>query len=97
MTEDVKTLLGSSASNYTEAQIELCLEMAKTEVETYCRCSVDDSLKTAIKMMAVIKLNRLGSEGLASQSYSGVSENYINGYPAEVLEILKRKRKVKML
>ena len=97
MTEDVKTLLGSSASNYTEAQIELCLEMAKAEVETYCRCSVDDSLKTAIKMMAVIKLNRLGSEGLASQSYSGVSENYINGYPTEVLEILKRKRKVKML
>lgn len=97
MTEDIKSLLGSSATNYTEAQIELCIEMAKTEVENYCRCSLDDSLKNAVKMIAVIKLNRLGSEGLASQSYSGVSENYINGYPTEVLEILKRKRKVKML
>ena len=47
--------------------------------------------------IAVIKLNRLNTEGLQSQAYSGVSESYIDGYPAEILTVLNRKRKIKVL
>jgi hypothetical protein len=39
----------------------------------------------------------MNTEGLASQAYSGVSENYIDGYPAEILAVLNRKRKIKVL
>jgi hypothetical protein len=47
--------------------------------------------------IAVIKLNRTNTEGLASQAYSGVSESYIDGYPAEIQAVLNRKRKIKVI
>jgi hypothetical protein len=47
--------------------------------------------------IAVIKLNRINTEGLASTSFSGVSESYLDGYPAEVLAVLNRKRKLKVV
>ena len=47
--------------------------------------------------IAIIKLNRINTEGLASQSYSGVSESYIDGYPQDILSILNRKRKIKVV
>jgi hypothetical protein len=39
----------------------------------------------------------MNTEGLAAQSYSGVSETYIDGYPAEILAVLNRKRKIKVV
>ena len=47
--------------------------------------------------IAIIKLNRINTEGLTAQSYSGVSESYIDGYPADILAILNRKRKIKVV
>ena len=47
--------------------------------------------------IAVIKLNRIGSEGLSSQGYSGVSESYLDGYPAHIQKILDSKRLLKTL
>jgi hypothetical protein len=97
MIEDIKLLLGDSASNYTEAQIALALKMSLAEVEAYCNRPVDAELELIAEKITVIKLNRMNTEGLASQSYSGVSENYIDGYPAEILTVLNRKRKIKLL
>ena len=97
MIEDIKLLLGESASNYTDAQINLAYRLAVAEAEAHCNRTVDLELELCAEMMAVIKLNRMGSEGLASQSFSGVSESYIDGYPADIMAILNRKRKVKVL
>lgn len=97
MIEEIKILLGDAVSNFTDAQIELCAKQALAEVEAYCRRVADFELEAVAERIAVIKLNRLHTEGLASQSYSGVSENYIDGYPADILAVLNRKRKVKFL
>lgn len=97
MIEEIKLLLGEAASNYSDAQISLCLKMALAEVEAYCNRTADDELEFIAQKIAVIKLNRLNTEGLASQAYSGVSENYIDGYPADILAVLNRKRKIKVL
>lgn len=97
MIEEIKLLLGDSTSNYTDAQISLAYRMALAEVEAYCRRTADEELKLVAEQIAVIKLNRTNTEGLASQSYSGVSESYVNGYPAEILAVLNRKRKVRFL
>ena len=97
MIEEIKLLLGDAASNYSDLQIGLCLKMALAEVEGYCNRPVDYELEVVARKIAIIKLNRLNTEGLSGQSYSGVSENYIDGYPADVLAILNRKRKVKIL
>lgn len=97
MIEEIKLLLGEAAGNFSDAQISLCLKMALAEVETYCNRQADYELELIAQKIAVIKLNRLNTEGLASQAYSGVSENYIDGYPAEILTILNRKRKIKIV
>lgn len=97
MIEEIKLLLGDAASNFSDAQIGLCLKMALAEVESYCNRELDYELEIIAERIAVIKLNRLNTEGLVSQSYSGVSENYLDGYPAEILAVLNRKRKIKVV
>lgn len=97
MIEEIKLLLGDAASNYSDAQIALALKMAIAEVEDYCNREADATLELIAEKIAVIKLNRINTEGLASQSYSGVNESYIDGYPAEILAVLNRKRKIKIV
>ena len=97
MIEEIKLLLGETASNYTDAKIALAYKMALAEVEEYCKRDADATLELVAEQIAVIKLNRSGTEGLNNQSYSGVSESYIDGYPAEIVSILNRKRKIKVV
>ena len=97
MIEEIKLLLGDAAPNYTDAQISLCYKMALAEVEEYCNRPADTTLQLVAESIAVIKLNRLNTEGLSAQSYSGVSETYISGYPVEIVEVLNRKRKIKVV
>lgn len=97
MLEEIKILLGDAATNFTDAQISLCLKRAMAEIEAYCNRVLDAELEALAQEVAIIKLNRLNTEGLASQSYSGVSENYIDGYPAHILTTLNRKRKIKAI
>lgn len=97
MIEDLKILLGDSATNYSDALIALCLKQALKEVEAYCNRAVDAELEAVALKVAIIKLNRVNTEGVLSQSYSGVSETYIDGYPAEILAVLNRKRKIKVI
>ena len=97
MIDEIKLLLGDSASNYSDALIGLCAKQALAEVESYCGRTADYELEMVAEKIAIIKLNRINTEGLASQSYSGVSESYIDGYPADILAILNRKRKIKII
>lgn len=97
MIDEIKVLLGPAADNFTDAQIGLCLKRALAEVEAYCHRKLDYELEAVAMDIAIIKLNRLNTEGLSSQSYSGVSESYIDGYPQEIQNILNRKRKIKVL
>lgn len=97
MLDEIKTLLGDTAANYSDAQISLCLKMALSEVQAYCNRELDLELEIVAQRIAIIKLNKLNAEGLSSQSYSGVSESYIDGYPADIMTVLKRKRRIKVL
>lgn len=97
MIEEIKILLGAAADNFTDAQIGLCVKKALAEVEAYCRREIDFELEAVAEKIAIIKLNRLNTEGLASQSFSGVSESYIDGYPEEIKLVLNRKRKIKVV
>ena len=97
MIEEIKLLLGDAAENYSDARISLAYKMALAEVEEYCKRDADATLELVAEQIAVIKLNRSNTEGLANQSYSGVSESYIDGYPDEIKAILRSKRKMKVL
>ena len=75
----------------------MAYKIALNEVEEYCKRDADIALELIAEQIAVIKLNRMGTEGLASQAYSGVSESFIDGYPDEIKAVLNRKRKVKFI
>ena len=97
MIENVKTLLGDSAANYTDAQVALAVALAVSEIVTYCKRDMDGDLEHVAEQMAVIKLNRLGTEGASALSFRGVSEGYVDGYPASIMAVLNSKRKLKVL
>lgn len=97
MLEELKIMLGDAATAYTDAQLEIALKMAISEVEAYCNRVIDTELEIVAQRIAIIRLNRMNTEGLAGQSYSGVNETYIDGYPADIAAILNRKRKVKLV
>lgn len=97
MIEEIKIMLGDAASNFSDALIGLVLKQALAEVEAYCNRTLDYELEMVAQRIAIIKLNRINTEGLASQSMSGISESYIDGYPADILAVLKRKRKLKVI
>lgn len=97
MIEEIKILLGDAASNYTDALIGLVAKQTIAEIESYCRRELDYELEMVALRIAIIKLNRINTEGLTSQSYSGVSESYVDGYPTDILSILNRKRKIKVV
>ena len=44
--------------------------------------------------MVAYNYNRLGTEGLDSEGYSGVSFNYSADYPEPIIRALKAKRKL---
>lgn len=95
MIDNIKLMLGNSASNYTDEQINLAYKRASLEVEAYCVREIDIELEMIVEEIAVIKLVRMNTEGLSSQSFNGVSESYLNDYPQHIKNILNRKRKVK--
>ena len=97
MVEEIKLLLGDAANNFTDEQISLCLKMSLAEVEDYCNREADAVLELIAQKITIIKLNRLNTEGLASQGFSGISETYIDGYPQDIQLILNRKRKIKVV
>lgn len=97
MITDIKIMLGDAAPNFSDAQINLAYKQALTEVEAYCNREADIELDLIADRIAVIKLNRMNTEGLSGQSFSGVSESYIDGYPADIKAILNRKRRIKLL
>lgn len=97
MIEEIKLMLGAAADNYTEAQISLAYRISLAEVEEYCKREADITLEFMAQRIAVIKLNRMNTEGLAAQSFSGVSETFVTGLPEDIVAVLNRKRKIKVV
>ena len=82
--EQIKLLSG----NTNEALISLIIDKTMIEISDYTKMDFDicnERMTNVLVDMAVVKLNRFGTEGLSSQSYSGVSESYIDEYPHYIL------------
>ena len=51
-------------------------------------------LESAVISLSVVAVNRLGTEGLASEGYSGVSTSYLDDVPPRVASILNANRRL---
>ncbi len=91
----VKTYLGI-ADTSKDAVLQLLIDDAAAYAVNYCDLSVYDSqLDSAVFRMVLQDYTRLGSQGIAAQSYSGASEQYLNGYSEDIHALLRKYRKVK--
>ena len=55
---------------------------------------LNTQLESAVVSLSVITVNRLGTEGLASEGYSGVSTSYLDDVPPRVASILNANRRL---
>ena len=89
MLEDMKLLLGITSADKDEL-LELLIRQATNYAKMYAGLQdTTPALKTCIVKMAIYDYNRLGTEGLNSESYSGTSYNYTDGYPQEIMTFLE--------
>lgn len=95
MLEELKILTNGT----DEALLNLLLERSKKEVVSYCRLTeYTEALNDIVVDIAAIKYNRVGTEGLQSQGYSGASETYLDDYPMTIQKRLNVfRKKVKFL
>ena len=92
MIDKVKLLLGltdASKDDLIEVLVDGAVEDA---VAITGNKYIQDELPSAIAKMVVYNYNRLGTEGLENESYSGITYNYLDGYPQDILNTLNKKR-----
>ena len=93
MLENIKLLLGISSTE-KDALLLLLIQQAEDEAKDFTHREDVCELQSTIENMVAYNYNRLGTEGLNSESYSGVSYNYTTDYPEPILKMLKRYRKI---
>ena len=95
MLNTIKLLLGITDDSKDQL-ISYLLSVVKDEVINYThnpKCL--PNLTNTIVAMVVYKYNRIGTEGLSTENWSGVSYSYTDTYPSEILAQLRAYRKVR--
>lgn len=94
MLNNIKLLLGIT-SNEKDELLTLLISQATDEAMNYThRKDLDEDLANTIIRMVVYNYNRLGTEGVDGETYSGVNFDYSADYPENILRSLRAKRKV---
>lgn len=94
MLSKIKLLLNISDGS-KDALLNELIDNAEEYVANYCNnVNAAGSLSGAIVQMVVQDYNRIGAEGLNSESYSGASFNYQTEYSEDIMKQLRRYRKI---
>lgn len=93
MLESIKLLLGLSDDSKDDL-ITLLIQQAIEEAQNYTHNDDIHELEATIQKMVVFNFNRIKTEGIDSESYSGVSFNYSADYPESIMRSLRSHRKI---
>lgn len=93
MLEKLKSLLGISDTS-KDTLLLLLIDNAEQEYLSYTHRKEAIGVENLLIQMAVYNYNRLGTEGVNSENYSGVAFNYSTDYPESIIRQLKSHRKV---
>lgn len=97
MLERIKLLLNISDES-KDALLGALIENAEEFAKNYTNNEdALESLSGTIIAMVLHDYNRMGTEGLSSENYSGVSFGYTSGYSDDIMKALKKYRKVKVI
>ena len=97
MLERIKLLLNITDDS-KDALLNELIDNATEFAENFTNNSAAiESLNGCIIAMVIFDYNRMGTEGLTSENYSGVSFGYASGYSDDIMKQLKRYRKVRVI
>lgn len=94
MLEKLKLILGVTDK---DELLRVLLDRATNEVINYTHNNELEKLEYVILDIAIWRYNRIKSEGLDSENYSGVSFNYSADYPDSIKKQLQAYRRIKTL
>lgn len=93
MLEKLKTLLGIS-DNDKDLLLEVLISQSTEYYRDFTHSDVD--CEPLIMELAIFRYNRIGTEGLNSESYSGVTFNY-SDLPESLMRQLISHRKIRVV
>lgn len=97
MLERIKLLLNITDDS-KDALLEELIDNATEFAQNYINNDAAlDNLTGTIIAMVIYDYNRMGTEGLASENYSGMSFGYTAGYSDDIMKQLRRYRKVRVI
>lgn len=89
--------LVSMIPNAQEETLENLYVQCADEFMAICnRSDVPSRAETVLEQMTIYRYNQLNAEGLASASFSGMSESYMSDYPERLKRAMYRFRKLNM-
>lgn len=92
-------LLYPQAAGFTGPLLRLWITDALEDVREYINYLPDEILPIACagltRDLVLIRINKLGAEGITATSQSGISETYTNGMPVDIRRRLNRLRRAK--
>lgn len=91
MLANIKLLL-SITDNTKDNLLTLLIAQCTADYKSITHATTID--ETIVEQMVVYRYNTLGTEGVNSEGYSGVSYSYTNDYPNNILALLKSRRRV---
>ena len=69
----------------TDSSKDLLLEMMVEDVTEYLEdLGIKKPKESLIRRLVVLRFNALGSEGLSSESYNGISQNFLDDLPKDI-------------
>ncbi|WP_251860397.1 phage head-tail connector protein [Clostridium sp. Marseille-Q2269] len=85
-------------SNFSDELLKDLISDSYNDVSEFTNLNECDKMPlgciSIVKDLVIIKVNKLGSEGLSSESYSGASQSYIEDIPKDIKRKLRRYRKI---
>lgn len=97
MLTKIKLLLGISGTSKDALLDQLIDNAEEFAVNFTNNPEALGHLSGAITLMVLHDYNRIGSEGVASENYSGASFTYLSEYPEGIMKQLRQYRKVKVI
>lgn len=94
MLESIKLRLGISDNAKDPLLKDYIEDITEDILDLINHKELPKKAESIVKDLVVIKYNLNGSEGLKSESYSGVSQSFIDDIPNDIMKRIRRLRKL---
>ena len=94
--DNIKTELGITGTGQ-DGLLSLLIENEKDNARNITHNVNASDNEAMIQRMVIWRYNTLGTEGLTSENYSGVSFGYKADYPDDIMQVIRSYKKVRVI